>query len=69
MPGMSASRRNRGALHVDNDHLDDGFYRAYGFKRGYGRAHNGKGGGRVRRRILRAKGKSAWRRTIWEPSW
>jgi hypothetical protein len=69
VPGMSASRRNRGAQHVDNDQLGDGFYRAYGFKRGYGRAHNGKGGGRVRRRILRAKGNVAWRRGNGGPSW
>ena len=60
MPGMSASRRNRGALHVDSDKLDDGFYRAYSFKRG--RGHNGKGGARIRRRILRAKGNASWRR-------
>lgn len=61
MPGMSASRRNRGVLRVDTDHLSDGFYRAYGFRRGGGRGLTGKGGGRLRRRILRAKGKAAWR--------
>lgn len=62
MPGMSASRRNRGAHKVDGDHFEDGFYRAYGFKRGCGRANNGKGGGRVRRRLVRRRENVIWRR-------
>lgn len=62
MPGMSACRRNRGEYKVDGDHFDDGHYRAYGFKRGYGRAHNGKGGGRVRRRLVRRRENVIWRR-------
>ncbi|WP_215549155.1 hypothetical protein [Amycolatopsis sp. CA-230715] len=64
MPGMSACRRNRGALKVDSDHLDDGFYRAYGFKRGYGRARGGKTGGRIRRRLIRRRENINWRRSI-----
>jgi hypothetical protein len=56
---MSAYRRHRGAFKVDGDHFDDGFYRAYGFKRGYGRAHNGKVGGQGRRRLVRRREKSS----------
>ncbi len=62
MPGMSACRRHRGILKVDSDHFDDGHYQAYGFKRGYGRAHNGKGGGRLRRRLVRRRENLVWRR-------
>jgi hypothetical protein len=64
MPGMSACGRSRGALKVDGDHFDDGFFRAYGFKRGYGRAHNGKDGGRIRRRLIRRRENIIWRRDI-----
>lgn len=62
MPGMSACRRNRGAFKADSDHFDDGFYRAYGFKRGYGRAHNGRAGGRIWRRLIRRRETITWRR-------
>lgn len=62
MPGMSACRRSRGVHKVDGDHFDDGYYWAYGFKRGYGRAHNGKGGGRIRRRLVRRRENIIWRR-------
>lgn len=64
MPGMSGCRRNRDVLKVDGDHFDDGFYRAYEFKCGYGRAHNGKGGARVRRRLIRRRENIVWRRGV-----
>lgn len=52
MPGMSACRRNRGVRKINGDHFGGGFYRAYGLKRGYGCAYNGKGDGLVRRRLV-----------------
>lgn len=54
MPGMSSSHRNHNHLHRLST--------VYTFKRGYGRAHNGKGGGRLRRRIVRRREAAAWKR-------
>jgi len=59
MPGLSASRRNRGQLGVDDPWDDDGFYRHRRFKK---RQVSGKSGGRPWRRVIRTIEKRRWRR-------
>jgi hypothetical protein len=59
MGSMSASRRNRGRLGVDDPWDDDGFYRYRRFKK---RQVTGKSGKRPWRRAIHTIEKRIWRR-------